>query len=30
LIDIHEPTSKTIDTLTKLNVPAGVFIKMET
>ena len=30
LIAIHEPTSKTIATLTRLNVRAGVFIKMET
>ncbi len=29
LIDILEPTSKTIDSLTRLNVPAGVFISMK-
>ena len=28
LIDIEEPTSKTIDALGKLNVPAGVDIKI--
>ena len=29
LIDIHEPTAKTIDSVTKLDVPAGVFIKIK-
>ena len=29
LIDILEPTSKTIDSLTRLNVPAGVHISMK-
>lgn len=29
LIDILEPTSKTIDSLTQLNVPAGVYITMK-
>ena len=29
LIDILEPTSKTIDSLTRLNVPAGVDISMK-
>ena len=29
LIDIMEPTSKTVDSLTRLNVPAGVFISMK-
>jgi len=29
LIDILEPTSKTIDSLTKLNVPAGVDISIK-
>lgn len=29
LIDILGPTSKTIDSLTRLNVPAGVFISMK-
>ena len=29
LIDILEPTSKTIDTLTRLNVPAGVDISIK-
>ncbi len=29
LIDIHEPTSKTIDSLTRLNVPAGVYISIK-
>jgi small subunit ribosomal protein S10 len=29
LIDILEPTSKTIDALTRLNVPAGVYISMK-
>ncbi|MEW6355747.1 MAG: 30S ribosomal protein S10 [Planctomycetota bacterium] len=28
LIDIHEPTAKTIDALGKLNMPAGVDIKI--
>jgi small subunit ribosomal protein S10 len=28
LIDIEEPTSKTVDALGKLNVPAGVDIKI--
>ena len=29
LIDILEPSSKTIDSLTRLNVPAGVHISMK-
>ena len=29
LIDINEPTSKTIDSLTRLNVPAGVDISIK-
>jgi small subunit ribosomal protein S10 len=29
LIDILEPTSKTVDALGKLNLPAGVFIKIK-
>ena len=29
LIDILEPTSKTIDSLTRLNVPAGVDISIK-
>ena len=29
LIDILEPTSRTIDSLTRLNVPAGVDISIE-
>jgi small subunit ribosomal protein S10 len=29
LIDIQEPTSKTIDALGKLNLPAGVYIKIK-
>ncbi len=29
LIDIVEPTSKTIDALSKLNMPAGVYIKIK-
>lgn len=29
LIDILEPTSKTIDSLTQLNVPAGVYISIK-
>ena len=29
LIDILEPTSKTIDTLTKLNLPSGVDIEIK-
>jgi small subunit ribosomal protein S10 len=29
LIDILEPTSKTIDSLTSLNVPAGVDISIK-
>ena len=29
LIDISEPTSKTVDALDKLNVPAGVYIKIK-
>ena len=28
IIDIGDPTAKTIDALGKLNVPAGVFIKI--
>lgn len=29
LIDISEPTAKTVDALDKLTVPAGVFIKIK-
>ena len=29
LIDIHEPATKTIHSLTRLNVPAGVHISMK-
>jgi small subunit ribosomal protein S10 len=29
LVDIIEPTSKTVDALGKLNLPAGVFIKIK-
>jgi len=29
LIDIEEPTVKTVDALNKLNMPAGVFIKIK-
>ncbi|MBI2909911.1 MAG: 30S ribosomal protein S10 [Chloroflexi bacterium] len=29
LIDIMEPTSKTVDTLTRLNLPAGVDIEIK-
>ena len=29
LIDIMEPTSKTVDALTKLNLPAGVSIEIK-
>ena len=29
LVDIHEPTSKTIDALTRLNMPAGVDISIK-
>ena len=29
LIDIHDPTSKTIDSLTSLNMPAGVDISIK-
>ncbi|MDP2941572.1 MAG: 30S ribosomal protein S10, partial [Candidatus Omnitrophota bacterium] len=29
LIDIFEPTSKTIDTLKKLNLPAGVDVEIK-
>jgi len=29
LIDIAEPTAKTMDALGRLNVPAGVFIKIK-
>ena len=29
LKDIHEPSTKTIDSLTRLNVPAGVHISMK-
>ena len=28
LIDISEPTSKTVDSLSRLELPAGVFIKI--
>jgi len=29
LIDIEEPTAKTVDALNKLNMPAGVYIKIK-
>jgi small subunit ribosomal protein S10 len=29
LIDVHEPTSKTIDAMTRLNLPAGVDISIK-
>ncbi|KPJ77212.1 MAG: 30S ribosomal protein S10 [Planctomycetes bacterium SM23_25] len=29
VIDIEEPTAKTVDALNKLNMPAGVFIKIK-
>ena len=29
LIDIEDPTSKTVDALNKLNMPAGVYIKIK-
>ena len=29
LIDINEPTSKTVDALGKLNLPAGVYIRIK-
>jgi len=29
IIDIEEPTAKTVDALNKLNMPAGVFIKIK-
>ena len=29
IIDIHEPSSKTIDSLMKLNIPAGVEIEVK-
>jgi small subunit ribosomal protein S10 len=29
LIDIYNPTAKTVDSLTKLNLPAGVDIKIK-
>jgi len=29
IIDIEEPTVKTVDALNKLNMPAGVFIKIK-
>jgi len=29
LIDIEEPTVKTVDALNKLNMPAGVYIKIK-
>ena len=29
LIDVHEPTSKTIDAMTRLNLPAGVDIEIK-
>ncbi|MFH0963298.1 MAG: 30S ribosomal protein S10 [Planctomycetota bacterium] len=29
LIDIFEPTAKTVEALQKLNMPAGVFIKIK-
>ncbi len=30
LIDIHEPTARTVEALNRLIVPAGVFIKIKT
>lgn len=29
LIDIYEPTAKTIDSLRKLNLPAGVYVEIK-
>ena len=29
IIDIEEPTAKTVDALNKLSMPAGVFIKIK-
>jgi len=29
VIDIEEPTAKTVDALNKLNMPAGVFIRIK-
>ena len=29
VVDIEEPTAKTVDALNKLNMPAGVFIKIK-
>jgi len=29
MVDIEEPTAKTVDALNKLNMPAGVFIKIK-
>ena len=29
VIDIEEPTAKTVDALNKLNMPAGVYIKIK-
>jgi small subunit ribosomal protein S10 len=29
MIDIEEPTAKTVDALNKLNMPAGVYIKIK-
>jgi small subunit ribosomal protein S10 len=29
LVDIEEPTAKTVDALNKLNMPAGVYIKIK-
>lgn len=30
IIDIHEPTARTIEALNRLIVPAGVFVKIKT
>ncbi len=30
IIDIHEPTARTVEALNRLIVPAGVFIKIKT
>lgn len=29
VIDIHEPTARTVESLNRLVVPAGVFVKMQ-
>lgn len=29
IIDIHEPTARTVEALNRLVVPAGVFVKMQ-